>query len=105
MLAIDLSNGHVIKVIDVPAKPMLLVNTTVDQFTLTVRAMTERFPYYAKTAEYEEMDRIAEELRGIVRSIDEKAAVPGCYWSAFIDDVQDGNFATEDILAWQMGQS
>jgi SUKH-4 immunity protein len=105
MLGIDLSNGHVIKVIDVPAKPMLLVNTTVDQFTLTVRAVTERFPYYAKTAEYEEMDRIAEELREIVRSIDEKAAVPGCYWPAFIDDVQDGNFATEDILAWQMGQS
>src|SRR5450759_2103690 len=56
LLGMDLSNGHVIKVIDVPAKPMLLVNTTVDQFALTVRAMTERFPYYAKTAEYEEMD-------------------------------------------------
>ena len=69
---------------------MLLVNTAVDRFTLTVRAMTERFPYYAKTAEYEEMDGVAEELREIVRSIDEEAAVPGCYWPAFIDNVQDG---------------
>jgi SUKH-4 immunity protein len=99
MIGIDSASGKVIRVIDVPCKPTILVNTTVALFTLTVRALIERFPYYAKDADDEEIDSVAEELREIIRSIDAEAAVPGSYWPAFVDDVQMGDFNTEDILA------
>jgi SUKH-4 immunity protein len=98
-IGIDSANGNVIEVIDTPWKPTNLVNTTVALFTLTVRALIERFPYYAKDAEDEEIDSVAEELREIIRSIDAKAAVPGNYWPTFVDDVQMGDFNTADILA------
>jgi hypothetical protein len=101
-IGIDLATGEVVGVVvDVPPKPTILVNATADTFTSTVKAMIGRFPYYAKDAGYEEIDRVAEELREIIRSIDEKAAVPGCYWPAFVDDVQMGASNTEEVLYWE----
>ncbi len=84
-----------------PSRPTILVNTTAGTFTATVQAMIGRFPYYAKDAGYEEIDRVAEELRELIRSIDEKAAVPGCYWPALVDDVQMGDFNTEAVRYWE----
>jgi hypothetical protein len=90
----------VLGVLDVPERPTILVNAAVDLFTGTVRGLFERFPYYGKNAEWAEIDSTCAELREIVRSIDPAAAAPGCYWPAFVDDVQMGDFSTEDIQAW-----
>ena len=100
-IGIDLATGEVVGVVDVPSRPTILVNATADTFTSTVQAMIGRFPYYAKDTGYEEIDKVAEELREIIRSIDEKAAVPGCYWPAFADDVQMGGFNTDEVLYWE----
>ena len=100
-IGIDLATGEVVAVADVSSRPAILVNTTAGTFTSTVQAMIARFPYYAKDASDEEIDRAAEELRELIRSIDEKAAVPGCYWPAFADDVRMGDFNTEDVLSWE----
>jgi hypothetical protein len=103
-IGIDLATEEVVGVADVPSKLTILVNATADTFTSTVQAMIGRFPYYAKDADYEEIDTVAEELRELIRSIDAKAAVPGCYWPAFVDDVQMGDFNTQDVLAWERRQ-
>jgi hypothetical protein len=99
-VGVDVRTGNVLGVLDVPERPTILINTAVDLFTATVRGMFERFPYYGKNAEWTEIDSACAELREIVRSIDAAAAVPGCYWPGFVDDVQMGDFSTEDILAW-----
>ena len=103
-IGIDTANGNVVDVIKAPEKPVILVNTTAKLFTQTVHALIDRFPYYAKAAGYEEVDTVSEALRGMIRSIDPEAAVPGCYWPSFVDDVQMGDFSTEDILSWERRQ-
>lgn len=103
-MGIDTVNGNVVYVLDVPEKPVNLVNATVMLFSRTVQALIERFPYHAKDAENEELDAVSDELRGIIRSIDPEAAAPGCYWPSFVDDVRMGDFNTEDILAWERNQ-
>lgn len=97
-IGVDVSTGHVIEVIDVPWRPTNLVNTTVELFTRTIRALIGRFPYYPKDAEYDQIDSVCEELREIIRSVDPEASVPGSYWPGFVDDVQMGDFGTDDIL-------
>ena len=57
-MGIDLATGAVVGVADVPSRPTILVNTTAGTFTATVQAMIGRFPYYAKDAGYEEIDRV-----------------------------------------------
>lgn len=98
-IGVDLGSANVLGILDVPQQPTILVNTTIDMFTRTVRALFQRFPYYEKGAEWAEIDSVCAELREIVRSIDPEAAAPGCYWPGFVDDVRMGDFNTEDILA------
>jgi len=100
-IGIDTENGNVVYVLDVPEKPVNLVNATAILFTQTVQALIGRFPYHAKDAENQELDAVSAELREIIRSIDPEAAVLGRYWPSFVDDVQMGDFNTEDILAWE----
>jgi hypothetical protein len=104
-IGIDVSTGSVVEVVDVPSQPTNLVNTTLALFTQTVRALIERFPYYSRRAGYDEIDAVSEELRRIIRSIDPNAAASGSYWPGFADDVQMGDFNTEDVVEWESRHS
>lgn len=75
-IGVDVSTGHVIEVVDVPWRPTNLVNTTIEIFTRTIQALMNRFPYYSKYAEYDQIDSACEELREIIRSIDPQASAP-----------------------------
>jgi hypothetical protein len=93
------------------------VNSRLDQFIASVRAVLERFPFYsmdtgegddlddpaserARAEQFDsEVDRAAEDLTEILRSIDPAAvADQTTYWGSFVFDVQMGDFATEDVL-------
>jgi hypothetical protein len=100
-VGIDVSTGNVVEVINDPSQQTNLINTRPVLFTQTVRALVERFPYYSRNAGYDEIDAVAKELRNIIRSIDPEAAVPGNYWPGFVDDVQMGDFSTDDVLEWE----
>jgi hypothetical protein len=100
-VGIDVVTGNVVEVINDPSQHTNLINTRPVFFTQTVRALVERFPYYSRNAGYDEVDALAKELRNIIRSIDPEAAVPGNYWPGFVDDVQMGDFNTEDVLEWE----
>jgi len=100
-IGVAVDSGNVVDIIDVPWVPANFVNTTVGLFTRTVQALVERFPYYSKDAEWVEIDSVCVELRKIIRSIDAGAVMPDYYWPTFVDDVQMGDFSTEDILMWQ----
>jgi hypothetical protein len=99
-IGIDIATGNVIQVIDGRQKLTIPVNTALDLFTLTVKALIDRFPYYPKGADVEQIKSVCEDLRVIIRSIDPKAAAAGWYWPNLVDDMLMGDHGTEDILAW-----
>jgi hypothetical protein len=98
-MCVDIMTEHVIEIINAPASEPLFVNTSIEQFTRTVKAVVDRFPYYVQEASDDEIILVAGELLDIIRSIDPEAAVPNRYWSTFVDDVQIGDLSTEAILA------
>jgi len=98
-IGINLATGHVIEIINAPHSKLLFVNTSIEQFAQTVRAVINRFPYYDSDADEEEIQAVANELRDTIRNIDPAAAVPDRYWSTFVDDVEIGDLSTEAILA------
>jgi len=98
-VVIDLVSGHVLEIVNAPHPVSVFINTSLGQFTRTVRAVISRFPYYDNDSDEDEISGVANELTDIVRSIDPEAVVPDRYWSTFIDDVEIGDLSTEAILA------
>lgn len=106
--------GEVIGILDVPGSCPHLINSSLDQFTASVRAILGRFPYDSAGFEEErgdenEWDRAgrldaertqaAEELVERLRAIDAAAVVdPDGFWMTFVADVQMGNYATKEVL-------
>ncbi len=99
--AIGLSSetGAVVEVIDEQLAQLLFVNSSLPQFTKTVRTITARFPFYGRDASAEEFEEVASELLEVIRGIDPEAAVPDRYWSTFTDDVAIGDLSNETIDA------
>ncbi len=97
-IGVELATGHVVAVLNVPIPVPLFTNTSIDQFTQTVKEVISRFPYYDQDATYDEIDGVAQELLNIIKRIDPEAAIPDRYWSTFVDDVAIGDLSTEAIL-------
>jgi hypothetical protein len=97
-VGVDLATGHVVEVLDVAGSVPLFVNTSVEMFTKTVKAVIGRFPYYDEDATDEQIQTAATDLRNMIERIDSAAIVPDRYWSTFIDDVELGDLSTEAIL-------
>jgi hypothetical protein len=95
---VDLATENVIQVV-VPDYPENFVNTSLAHFTQTVIAVNDKFPFYSLSEADRVMDRVAGELLKMISSIDPPAAVPDRFWSTFIDDVQNGDFSTEDVTS------
>ena len=87
-----------------------LVNSSLDQFITSVRAVIARFPY--DSGEYnsddvpdevidrfwDECDRAVGEMREALRRIDPVAIYVDGFWETFLDDVQMGDFSTARIF-------
>lgn len=74
------------------------INSNIGCFTDCVRAAIVRFPYYSRGAELEECEAVSNELAETLRVIDPPAMIIDRFWSTLIDDMKNGDFATEDIL-------
>ena len=95
------------------------VNTTLAQFNESVRTVIDRFPFdrdVASTAHPHDTSarwysratgqrsdvqwgHVGEELRELLRRIDpESVAHPDGYWNSFVNDVQMGDYSTDDVL-------
>jgi len=99
VVGIELSSGHVVEIVKPQHPVSLFVNTSIVQFTETVKAVINRFPYYDSDSDEEEIGSVAHELMEIIGRIDPEAVVPDRYWSTFIDDIEIGDLSTEAILA------
>lgn len=98
-IGVQLATGNVVDVINVRGFPLLFVNTSIEQFALTVKAVVGRFPYYNESATDEEIEAAAADVKGMIRRIDPAAVVPDRYWSTFVDDMEMGDLSTEEVLA------
>ena len=98
-VGIHLSTGNVVEEVNAREFPLYFVNTSIEKFVLTVKAVMDRFPYYDQDATDGEIEVAAADLRDIITHIDFPAMVPDRYWSTFADDVENGDMSTEEILA------
>ena len=71
------------------------VNSSLQQFTDTVRATIEALPYYEDNSSDTQVRSAVHRLTNIIRDIDRSAIRRDQFWSTFVDDVQMGDFYTE----------
>lgn len=91
-VAVDVASGHVVQIQSATAS---YVNKDLDSFNRCVAAVIARFPFYAD-GDDEGCKERADELRGLVASIDETALVRDGFWETFCDDVAIGDYADWD---------
>jgi SUKH-4 immunity protein len=96
---VDPSSGAVVAGDDV-GEELCFANSSLEQFTRTVRGLIDLFPYYEESGDYEEAEAAAARASELIAGIDPPAAEPDTVWGTFIDDVANGDFATRDILQW-----
>lgn len=92
-----------VDVINARGLPLLFINTSIEKFVLTVKAVIDRFPYYEEDAADEEVEAAAADVRAIIERIDPAAVVPDRYWSTFVDDMEMRDLSTEEVLAAEFG--
>lgn len=101
--------GTINRVSGVQGSP-IFVNSSLDRFIASVRAVVNRFPFessnLAQTQGYEQDDPaklwelVSEELFEILRQIDPVAMADlDGFWMTFVSDVQMGDYSTEMILS------
>jgi hypothetical protein len=95
--------------------PASVVNSSLDQFIASVRAVTERFPYDSEVSgkelrgeddeearddrRFAEWEQAVLELGDVLDRIDPANPVRGGeYWGVFLADVGMGNYASEGVL-------
>lgn len=100
LMCLDPFTRQIVCVINVPNGPSFLVNTSLDQFIQTVRAVIERFPFYTGGSSLAVREEVGREIAQIVSRIDPAAIsnVDG-YWQTFIDDLVIGDLATENVVS------
>jgi len=104
----DPATGEVLEFDDWPGSEPLLINSTLGQYTNTIKALIAAFPFYNKIvgpldeaeaeARIDERVAIAARLGNLIREIDPVAIYPDSPWARFISDLANGDYATEDIL-------
>jgi hypothetical protein len=113
-VCLDPHTGRIVELMYVPTATIHLpsgvhglpgsVNSSLNQFIDSVRATFERFPFDGGVGTdsdrlYSELDQAVHDLTDILRGIDTPAlADESTFWRTFLDDVQMGNFLTEDIM-------
>jgi hypothetical protein len=96
-ICVDPTRGNVLA-IHAPNIDPGFVNSSLAQFTQTVKAVVERFPYYERDASDDVVAQVGRDLAAIIGAIDSRALTPDSYWATFVDDVVYlRDFATEDI--------
>jgi hypothetical protein len=68
------------------------VNSTLEQFCESVKAVIQRYPFGDPSAD---LDEVAEELRQELSQIDSAAAAHNGFWETFTDDVAMGDYLAE----------
>jgi hypothetical protein len=96
-LYFDPSSEAVLEIVDAPGAAPTLVNTTLAQFTETVKTVIGMYPFYSRNTPLDARIRIAADISAAIGQIDPAALDPDRFWATFIDDVTSGDYATEEV--------
>jgi hypothetical protein len=102
-VGVNFATGNVVDVSNARGHPLLFVNTSIEKFILTVKAVIDRFPYYEEDATDDEVEGAAADVRDIIERIDPAAVVPDRYWSTFVDDMEMRDLSTGEVLTAEFG--
>ena len=86
------------------ARPKLL-NSSLWQFSRCAEAILAKFPFYDKGSELWQWEAQSRRASRIIESIDPVALEGDNFWNTFLDDVANGDFATEDVILWDEGMT
>lgn len=70
-----------------------LINSDFNKFLDFMATLEARYPYYTDEDEIETMIEASRALREELAEIDSDALAPGTYWSDFLSDVANGDYA------------
>jgi len=98
-MCMDAATGSIVEL--GPDSTILFVNSSLETFIETAKAVIARFPFYGENdAGVEEVvDRAAKDVTDAIRSVEESAFERDRFWSTLVDDIQMGDFATEWIVS------
>jgi len=94
-LLVEPALGEVLFMVNVRGAEPSFVNSSLQQFTATARAVVDRYPYYSLASSAEQVIAVAGEVAAIVDAIDPPALGADLYRATFVDDMRAGAFAWE----------
>jgi|SRR6185437_13098283 len=114
-LCLDPNTGEVVQVIIVPDGPCHPVNSSLEQYRKSVKAVYDRFPFDSwqpgmssdsdeiMDMVFQEWEMAADELRAILHDIDMDPAVLSeiGFWGTFLDDLMMGNYFSKEVISWE----
>jgi hypothetical protein len=91
-LGVNLSNGNVVEVRRDGSVVPGEVNSSVEQFVETVRAVLDRYPFHGPSPSDDEVEAAADRIRNVIVDIDPLAVKNNLLWSQVIDAIRMGDF-------------
>jgi hypothetical protein len=98
-ICVEPATGRIVQVPTTHSEQVNSVNADLPAFTTCVQVAFDRFPFYARESESEDWDAVAKELEATLAAIDSVTLAHVGFWEAFVSDMSDGAYTTEDILA------
>jgi SUKH-4 immunity protein len=96
-MCVAIQDGAVVTVSKTGNQRVRRVNSSLDQFSTSVKKVISRFPFYSEGVDPAEFEEVANELESILLEIDSSSIMDDGFWSTFIEDVRVGDYATEFI--------
>lgn len=93
-VAVDDDNLTVLQLRPVDLAVSSVINTTLESFAEFLAICEDEYPYYTDDdSGFEACEAAADNLRSVLMRIDARALDPGTYWSDFLADVANGDYA------------
>lgn len=97
-ICVDPNSGEVFEVTGKFRTRACMANASICQFVQSVQVVIKAFPFYSMESDLDERIVVASKLTEAIRRVDSSAIYPDSFWSTFIDDVEIGDYATEEVL-------
>ncbi|MFC1429409.1 SUKH-4 family immunity protein [Streptacidiphilus sp. N1-3] len=94
-IVVGSKDGNLLQVDSVDLHTVSVVNSSLNAFVAFMSLCEERYPYYSDAGEgdFEVSIAASEQLGEELTPLDPGALVPGTYWSDFLSDVANGDYA------------
>ena len=96
-MCMDVAAGSIVEL--APDSTTGFVNSSLEKFIETAKAVIARFPFYGENDPEEVTDRAVKDVTDAIRSVEERASERDGFWATLVADIQMGDFVTEWIVS------